>query len=102
MVVTRRKMTEAFSGSEDGGGDIEIEEASSKRAKTEAEVSNYEQIRQQRIKENMERMHKLGLVDLSLKLKPPKKTAPEKKKNVLPQHLSPQRRSSRYTHFKLG
>ncbi|KAK7400850.1 hypothetical protein VNO78_12158 [Psophocarpus tetragonolobus] len=46
-----------------------------------------------RIKENMERMHKLGLFDLSLKLKPPKK---KKKKTTSEPNHSPQRRSSRY------
>jgi hypothetical protein len=41
-------------------------------------ISVYEQTREERIKENLERMQKLGLMDLSLKLKactaPPKRT----------------------------
>ncbi|KAK7400854.1 hypothetical protein VNO78_12162 [Psophocarpus tetragonolobus] len=58
--------------------------------------SHYEQARDQRIKENMERMHKLGLFDLSLKLKLPKKNPlPKKKKTTSEPNHSPQRRSSR-------
>ncbi|XP_027348324.1 cell division cycle-associated 7-like protein [Abrus precatorius] len=59
----------------------------------EGDSSHYEQIRDQRIKENMERMHNLGLFNLSLKLK----AKPFKKKNKTTLHvkLSPQRRSSR-------
>ncbi|KAL7002766.1 hypothetical protein U1Q18_003922 [Sarracenia purpurea var. burkii] len=63
------------------------------------EVSGYEQFRDQRIKENMERMQKLGIVDLSRKLKsesrPPKrpKKEPYEKKSSLP--ADPPRRSSR-------
>ncbi|XP_061958557.1 uncharacterized protein LOC133679857 [Populus nigra] len=66
-------------------------------------MSGYEQFRDQRIKENKERMQKLGLLDLSLKLKAqlgrPKKTpgivSSEKKPHTpLPVSASP-RRSSR-------
>ncbi|KAJ4963658.1 hypothetical protein NE237_023597 [Protea cynaroides] len=35
----------------------------------EQEGSGYEQFREKRIRENMERLHKLGVLDLSLKLK---------------------------------
>ena len=72
------------------------------------EASGYENFRNQRIKENMERMQKLGIPDLSQKLKsktaPPKPTPknPTEKKtqNPLPLPGSP-RRSSRYFFFSL-
>ncbi|KAK7362693.1 hypothetical protein VNO77_04813 [Canavalia gladiata] len=67
----------------------------SKRAKMEADSSDYEHIRDQRIKENMERMQKLGLLDLSLKLKLPQKTPLHKKKTTHHLNHSTQRRSSR-------
>ncbi|CAJ1939353.1 unnamed protein product [Sphenostylis stenocarpa] len=76
------------------GSDSPSEEGS----KTEVDSSHYEQARNQRIKENMERMQKLGLFDLSLKLKPPKENhlPKKKKKKTIPQpNNSPQRRSSR-------
>lgn len=66
-------------------------------------MSGYEQFREQRVKENKERMQKLGLLDLSLKLKAqlgrPKKipgnVSSEKKPSTpLPVTASP-RRSSR-------
>ncbi|CAK9150822.1 unnamed protein product [Ilex paraguariensis] len=62
-------------------------------------VAGYEQFRDQRIKENMERMEKLGILELSRKLKtskslPPKN--PPKKKPTLPPS-EPTRRSSRLT-----
>ncbi|BAT75053.1 hypothetical protein VIGAN_01285200 [Vigna angularis var. angularis] len=73
------------------GSDSQSEEGS----KREDDSLRYEQARDQRIKDNMERMHKLGLFDLSLKLKHPKRNyLPKKKKAVQPNH-SPQRRSSR-------
>ncbi|KAL6213528.1 hypothetical protein ACLB2K_012975 [Fragaria x ananassa] len=70
-----------------------------------AEVSDYEQIRDQRIKANKERMQKLGLFDLSQKLKSkpsaaskPRRRRPQKdpsdQTNPIPP-LSPARRSSR-------
>ncbi|XP_014522935.1 uncharacterized protein LOC106779356 [Vigna radiata var. radiata] len=81
-------------------------------SKREDDSLCYEQARDQRIKDNMERMHKLGLFDLSLKLKrPEQKPLPKKKKTIQPNH-SPQRRSSRCrlfpfylqleTHFHFG
>ncbi|KAK9286364.1 hypothetical protein L1049_014758 [Liquidambar formosana] len=39
------------------------------------EISGYEKCRDQRIKENMQRMQKLGILDLSLKLQPPKSSS---------------------------
>ncbi|RDX92042.1 Cell division cycle-associated 7-like protein, partial [Mucuna pruriens] len=64
--------------------------------KSEVDSSCYEQARDQRIKENMERMHKLGLLDLSLKLKPQKNNPLPKKKKTAPEPThEPQRRSSR-------
>ncbi|CAJ2652369.1 unnamed protein product [Trifolium pratense] len=68
---------------EDGGGAVVVVSASSQ---------HYEQIREQRMKENAERMHKLGLLNLSLKLK--KTPRPQIKKISLPS-IQPQRRSSR-------
>ncbi|XP_042493993.1 cell division cycle-associated protein 7-like isoform X2 [Macadamia integrifolia] len=68
----------------------------------EQEGSGYEQFRDKRIKENMERMQKLGILDLSLKLKPvvptPKRTSkntPERSHPSLLLPSEPQRRSSR-------
>jgi len=80
------------------GSDSQSEEGSERGD----DSSRYEQARNQRIKENMERMNKLGLFDLSLKLKRPKQNPlPKKKKAIQPNH-SPQRRSSRYAfHFSL-
>ncbi|KAI4295606.1 hypothetical protein L6164_035632 [Bauhinia variegata] len=83
---------------DDGDSEIELEEA--KRTKTEGGFSRYEQSRDLRIKENQERMQKLGLLDLSLKLKSEtrshKITLP-KKKTTDSTSLSnqPSRRSSR-------
>ncbi|KAM3363579.1 hypothetical protein P3S68_018433 [Capsicum galapagoense] len=59
--------------------------------------SEYEQLREKRIKENLERMEKLGIFDMSLKLKPTRTPAVRR----TPQRLSPlqptgpARRSSR-------
>lgn len=60
----------------------------------EAPPSEYEQIREQRIRENKERLEKLGIADLSLKLIPTK--TPSRRK-ILPKTPSsqPPRRSSR-------
>ncbi|GAU30377.1 hypothetical protein TSUD_57880 [Trifolium subterraneum] len=57
--------------------------------------SDYEQIREERMKENAERMHKLGLLNLSLNLKLNKTPRPQIKKNLIPSD-QPERRSSRY------
>ncbi|KAK7345973.1 hypothetical protein VNO80_20486 [Phaseolus coccineus] len=73
------------------GSNSQIEQVVSKR---EDDSACYEQARDQRIKENMERMQKLGLFDLSLKLKRPKPLPKNKKTKPQPNH-SPQRRSSR-------
>jgi hypothetical protein len=66
-------------------------------------ISVYEQTREERIKENLERMQRLGLMDLSLKLKactaPPKRTprtSPSSTKHPTPfLPRGPLRRSSR-------
>lgn len=63
-------------------------------------LSGYEQFRQKRIKENEERLKKMGILDLSKKLKsevlPPKPSKRIKiSKPSLPPNGSP-RRSSRY------
>ncbi|GAB4847034.1 hypothetical protein Ancab_026046 [Ancistrocladus abbreviatus] len=55
-------------------------------------ASEYEQSREQRIKENLERMQKLGIVDLSLKFKSfniPKRTPKEPSLNKTPSKSSP-------------
>lgn len=70
-------------------------EGSTKRTRKGDDFSGYEQIRDQRIKENMERMHKLGLLDLSLKLKQQNKK-PQEKKKTTHNELPPTRRSSRF------
>ncbi|BBH09499.1 hypothetical protein Prudu_022011 [Prunus dulcis] len=64
-----------------------------------AGVSGYEQFRDQRIKENNERLQKLGILDLALKLKPkaatPKRSQSQRDSSVQTKiHKSP-RRSSR-------
>ncbi|XP_015063848.1 uncharacterized protein LOC107009091 [Solanum pennellii] len=51
--------------------------------------SEYEQLREKRIKENLERMQKLGIFDISLKLKPVRTPIVRK----TPQRLSPVQRS---------
>ncbi|KAG5051724.1 Cell division cycle-associated 7-like protein [Glycine max] len=88
---TRRKKREeaplSLSEDDDGDENENSQNEGSKRVKNEG----YEQAREQRIKENMERMQKLGLFDLSHKLKPLKK---QKKRTHQPNH-SPQRRSFR-------
>ncbi|XP_049383378.1 uncharacterized protein LOC125847741 [Solanum stenotomum] len=53
------------------------------------EKSEYEQLREKRIKENFERMQKLGIFDISLKLKPVRTPIVRK----TPQRLSPVQRS---------
>ncbi|KAJ8766616.1 hypothetical protein K2173_001136 [Erythroxylum novogranatense] len=108
MVSRRRNAEEDAANAEntnnyngdDTAGDLR------KRAieKKEAKGSNglgYEELRDRRIRENKDRMQKLGLFELSLKLKPqPKKTpqdvsSPKRKpQNALPAAASP-RRSSR-------
>lgn len=67
-------------------------------------VSDYEKSREERIKENLQRMQKLGLVDLSLQVKSfvapkraPKKSPNRRTPRPPPLSLSePPRRSSRY------
>ncbi|OVA10527.1 Zinc-finger domain of monoamine-oxidase A repressor R1 [Macleaya cordata] len=76
-----------------------------KMSKTNEEISGYEQCRDQRIKQNMERMQKLGILDLSHKLKsdllPPKRSPRNLSERKTPQRSSPlpssepPRRSSR-------
>ncbi|GAU46103.1 hypothetical protein TSUD_95750 [Trifolium subterraneum] len=61
-------------------------------------TSDYEQIREQRMKENAERMKKLGLLNLSLNLKLNKTPRPQIKKNPIPSDQS-ERRSSRYYYY---
>lgn len=83
-------------------GQTQIEETQKK--------SGYEQYREQRIKENRERMEKLGIFDLSLKFKSVKPTRNYNSSNrKSPKCLSPllppsgpTRRSSRYTVLPLS
>ncbi|CAL5385745.1 unnamed protein product [Camellia sinensis] len=75
---------------------IEAEEETENEVKND-EVSGYEQSRDQRIKENLQRMQKLGILDLSRQLNPPSKRPkknPSQKKPSLPSS-DPPRRSSR-------
>lgn len=61
-------------------------------------VAEYEQSREERIKANLQRMQKLGILELSRNLKPPPKPKsihPQKPKPSLTSSTSP-RRSSRY------
>lgn len=94
MVATRRKRVKG-----EGGATATNENAN----EVTGAGSGYEQFRDLRIKENKERMQKLGIFDLSLKLKshpgPPKKTprsvsSDKKPHHPLPLFASP-RRSSR-------
>lgn len=82
--------------------------SSEKNESDNGETSGYEQFRDQRIKENMERMQKLGILDLSHKLKSntapskrnptPRNPSDKKTQNPLPLSASP-RRSSRFFFF---
>lgn len=70
-------------------------------------VSGYEKCRDERIKENLKRMHNLGIFDLSNKLKseslPPKrpyKKTQERKSPLL--NPLPPRRSSRYIYLHMS
>ncbi|KAA8536154.1 hypothetical protein F0562_028632 [Nyssa sinensis] len=107
MVATRKKAqnqkittnTEKETQNEGKNDEVSAEKETKNEAQN-GEVSGYEQLRGQRIKENMLRMQKLGILDLSRKLKsdfaPPKRTTrnPSDKKSAL--SLSePFRRSSR-------
>ncbi|KAL4581242.1 hypothetical protein LXL04_017452 [Taraxacum kok-saghyz] len=56
-------------------------------------IASYELAREQRIKENLERMHKLGILELSRNLKPTKTSRPYRRKP--PPSPKSQRRSSR-------
>lgn len=95
----KREEEEGSQREDDANGSDSQSEEGSKR---EDDSLRYEQARDQRIKDNMERMHKLGLFDLSLKLKRPKQKLPPKKKKTIQPNHSPQRRSSRYSfHFFL-
>lgn len=71
-------------------------------------MSEYEKCREERIKENLERMKKLGILDLSLKLKTAVKPTRNNNNASSPVHKSPRRvspmrhqgpvrRSSRYS-----
>ncbi|KAI3708039.1 hypothetical protein L2E82_37044 [Cichorium intybus] len=61
----------------------------------EGGVADYELSREQRIKENLERMHKLGILELSRNLKPTRKPKTIRPQKRLPPSPSSQRRSSR-------
>ncbi|XP_028052953.1 cell division cycle-associated protein 7-like [Camellia sinensis] len=74
---------------------IEAEEETENEVKND-EVSGYEQSRDQRIKENLQRMQKLGILDLSRQLNPPSKRPkknPSQKKPSLPSSDPPRRPS---------
>ncbi|XP_058742403.1 uncharacterized protein LOC131614880 [Vicia villosa] len=86
MVATRRRRSDSSSSDSENGSSI---------TKTVVQLpssSHYEQIREQRMKENAERMQKLGLLNLSLKLKKPQRTIVKK---IASPTNEPERRSSR-------
>ena len=72
----------------------------------ERKMSEYERCREERIKENLERMKKLGILDLSLKLKASAKPTRRysngsgqktpQRESPVSRHVGPVRRSSRY------
>lgn len=65
----------------------------------EEEMTEYEKKRQQRIKENKERLEKMGILDLAKNLKPaPKPNKKPLKPAAAPADLTSTRRSSRYTY----
>lgn len=78
--------------------------ATTKKMNTTTEAYSYEQTREQTIRENKERMQKLGILDLSVKLKsellPPKRSPRYTPERRTPKHSTPvpssePRRSSR-------
>ncbi|PQM35980.1 cell division cycle-associated protein 7-like [Prunus yedoensis var. nudiflora] len=84
------------------GGNSEVNSGEGTVENGTAGVSGYEQFRDQRIKENKERLQKLGLLDFSLKLKPkaapPKRSQNQRDPSVqtkIHNSGSPPRRSSR-------
>ncbi|MED6210744.1 hypothetical protein PIB30_067019 [Stylosanthes scabra] len=81
--------TEAEAEEEEGEG------GSSKRLRKNEEPSEYEQIRDQRMRENKERMQKLGLLNLSQNLKTLHKNKNPRSKPQKKITQSPTRRSSR-------
>ncbi|KAK1363862.1 cell division cycle-associated protein 7 [Heracleum sosnowskyi] len=64
----------------------------------EKKMNEYERLRQERIKENFERMKQLGILDLSLKLKTANKPKPTKKYNNGSSSSTPQRESPMRRH----
>lgn len=70
-------------------------------------MSQYEISREERIRENRERMGKLGIFDISLSLKLKPKTTPSRRNQSNPKSplslnpSGPTRRSSRFFHFPL-
>lgn len=84
--------------------DFEVEVAEKEEnGEAPSKVSDYEQSREERIKENLQRMQKLGILDLSLKLKSLNKPTPKSTPSIrrtLQQSTpipppGPRRRSSR-------
>ncbi|ESW28549.1 hypothetical protein PHAVU_003G296100 [Phaseolus vulgaris] len=95
MGTRRKKKEEEEEEEEEAPRSLPLSQ-SEEGSKREDDSASYEQARDQRIKDNMERMQKLGLFDLSLKLKRPKqKPLPKNKKTKPRPNHSPQRRSSR-------
>ncbi|KVI01967.1 Zinc-finger domain of monoamine-oxidase A repressor R1 [Cynara cardunculus var. scolymus] len=67
----------------------------SEKENDEGKVAEYEQSREQRIKENLQRMHKLGILELSRNLKPPPKPKTIRSHKPVPPVSGSPRRSSR-------
>lgn len=78
----------------------EEDEAAEMGGESDVNRTEYEESRAQRIKENMERMKSLGIVDLSKQLnRPSAKPSSSSLRKTKPTSTEPSRRSSRYTIF---
>lgn len=101
-MVSQRKRGRGGGGAVAGNGTVDEGTAA------EDTSPGYEKLRDQRIKENLERMQKLGIIELSLKLKSasaaaapkrfPKNSSQKEPPNESPAD-EPPRRSSRYYFF---
>ena len=98
-MVSRRK-------SRGGGGAVAGNGTVDEGSAAEVTAPGYEQLRDQRVKENLKRMQKLGIVELSLKLKSTAAASKRLRKNSSEKEPpngspadEPPRRSSRYCFF---
>ncbi|XP_057501703.1 uncharacterized protein LOC130785535 [Actinidia eriantha] len=87
-MATLRKSAQTLEAPLVNPNNHQIDENGRTQTKDTQKVSDYEHLREERIKENLERMQKLGIFDLSLKIKSVKPT----RKNTItktPRSLSP-------------